>query len=67
MKKEQLEAYAIAKLGLIKDPLFKILGVMKINDIYTQQVSTFMYKYDVNMLPINFISYFYKEFNHSCL
>jgi len=27
------------------DPLFKILGVMKINDIYTYEVSSFMYKY----------------------
>jgi len=31
---------------------------MKINDIYTHQVSSFMYKYNTNMLPINFINYF---------
>jgi len=34
---------------------------MKINDIYTHQVSSFMYKYNANMLPINFINYFTKS------
>jgi len=43
------------------DSFFKILGVMKINDIYTHQVSSFMYKYNTNMLPINFINYFTKS------
>jgi len=41
--------------------IFKILGVMKINDIYTHQVSSFMYKYNTNMLPINFLNYFTKS------
>jgi len=33
---------------------------MKINDIYTHQVSSFMYKYNTYMLPINFVNYFTK-------
>jgi len=33
---------------------------MKINDIYTHQVSSFMYKYNANLLLINFINYFTK-------
>jgi len=32
------------------DPFFKIFGVMKINDIYTHQVSSFMYKYVTDQL-----------------
>jgi len=43
------------------DPLFTILGLMKINDIYTQQFSSFMYKYNANMLPINFINNYTKN------
>jgi len=37
------------------------MGVMKINDIHTHQVSSFMYKYNANMLPKNFINYFTKS------
>jgi len=50
------QAYANAKQ--YSGPLLKIMGVMKINDIYTLQVYSFMYKYYTNMLPINLINYF---------
>jgi len=43
------------------DSLVKILGVMKIINVYTHQVSNFIYKYNTNMLPINFINYFTKK------
>ena len=42
-------------------PLFKKLSILKITDIYTQQVSNFMYKYNRNLLPINFENYFAKN------
>jgi len=44
LHKEQLEAFAKHKARTHWDPLFKILGVMKINDIYIQQMSIFMYE-----------------------
>jgi len=34
---------------------------MKIKDIYIHQVSSFMNKYNTNMLPINYINYFTKS------
>jgi len=40
------------------DPLFKILGVVKINGFNIHQISTFVYKYNANMLPINVINCF---------
>jgi len=43
------------------DPLLKILGVIQINDIYTHQVSSIMYKYNAKMLSINFIKYFTED------
>jgi len=42
-------------------PLFKKLGILKINDIYTQQVSQFMYKFNQDLLPENFQKYFSKN------
>jgi len=39
----------------------RLLGIRKINDIYTHRVSSFMYKYNTNMLPTNFINYFTKS------
>jgi len=36
-------------------------GVLKINDIYAHQVSSFIYKYNANMLPMNVINYFIKN------
>jgi len=60
-RKRAVRSTCQRKASMESDPLFKILSVMKINYIYTHQVSAFMYKYSANMLPINFINYFTKS------
>jgi len=39
-------------------PIFKELNILTINDIYTQQVAQFMFKYTAGLLPIAFSGYF---------
>ena len=40
------------------DPIFKDLNILKLNDIYLLQLGIFMYKYQNNLLPINFANSF---------
>ncbi len=40
------------------DPIFKDLNILKLHDIYLLQLGIFMYKYQNNLLPINFANSF---------
>jgi len=51
----------ICKARTHSNPLFKIRGFKKMNDIFAPQVSSFMYKYNANILPMNFINNFTKN------
>ena len=42
-------------------PLFKKLRILKIHDIFVQQITQFMYKFNNNLLPENFNNYFIKN------
>ena len=42
------------------DPLFAKLGILKIDDLFTQAVRVFSYKLSTNMLPVEMTRYFTK-------